>query len=200
MEEIELVDYCENSKKSISRKFLLEFYIRRGRFSEALEFNEKFFANDSSTEEDQKRISIMKNILLCLPPALRDYFRISGPKLAAFKTALPVKPVALSQSTAIRGKSFNQQELLKALQDNYVHNIPPPEKIAGIEIGENNVSMDVDNTFEQENTTSEPLLVKTPAKSISEQEMHQLKGSRISSPFVKQPYTPPIANSLQYFY
>ena len=189
-EESELMEYCENSNSLQCRKFLLEFYIRHCRFSEALECNARLFSNDASNPEDQQRMQIMKNILLCLPPSLRNSFRLSATRSAGANEQL--KPVALSQSTAIRGKSFSQQELLQALKDNYVQDQSKITKKATTPLVED-TTMDLDNTFEQENQAAEPLRLRTPVKPIDEQPPVSVsQNKRISSPFVKQPYTPPV--------
>ena len=179
----------------------MEYFIRRCRYSEALEWNDKHFVSNIDSEEDQRRINILKNIRLCMPPSLRSSFRVSGPKPQVAKESAEERvetPAVLSQSRSLRGKSFTQQDLLHALHENYVQKVENVEKETIVQQQFRDISMDLDRAFDQENGIMDELRPVTPSKPAGSPAIPITSVVRVSSPFVKQPYTPPVGIAIQY--
>ena len=138
-----------------------------------------------------------------MPPSLRSCFRVSGPKPQAATESSEEgveAPIVLSQFRSLRGKSFTQQELLHALHENYVQKVENVEKETIVQKQFHEISMDLDRTFDQENGIMDDLRPETPSKPVGSPAIPITSVVRVSSPFVKQPYTPPVGIAIQYLF
>jgi hypothetical protein len=184
-EESTLVDFCQEIKSEKSLKFLLEFYVRRKRFAEAIQINEKYLSQYTGSKSDAERQVIMKNLILCLPTPLRHTYRIAIQSRPVDSLASKTERKSMSQSLHMQGSRYNPEQVIKVLQENYVSDYKP-QTIISAEMIPNEDSMDLEDTFE---ARARPETPQTP-KIVAEKPL--------GSPFVKPPFTPPIGNVASY--
>lgn len=173
-EENSLVEYCENGNE-FCKDFLLNYYIHRGRYSEALRTHQILFGSRNQNEKDQKRQNLMNNVLLLLPPILRAPF-----SLPPLNTTTSNAITTISQSTLIRGKEVkNEEHVLNALRENYVN-----EDTYSIALEDSSIT----NSLDVENESFSSGLIKTTSFSSTPNSKNLVV--KESSPFLQPPYTP----------
>jgi hypothetical protein len=185
-EEQILIDYCENGSE-FCRDFLLNYYIHRGRYSEALKTHQILFGGRNLNLKDQKRQSLMNNVMLLLPPVLRTQFSLPVPKVMVSDAV-----TTLSQSSFIRGKHINEEQVLNALRANYVNE---EQGLKADYVNEDTGVIDVSfegqsvtNSFGTETAALPSTLVET--KSLPNTPRTKAQVVKESSPFLQPPYTP----------
>lgn len=181
VEERYLLEYCRSSSSILLYDFLLNFYIQRGRYAEALQaYNTLFVAKGLG--DNPQRQNMMKNVGMLLP---KTQLLALGLPIPAY---IPQKKVqtSLSQSSLIRDGVPSQKTVLKALQENYVLSTPasvPQEKpVFGLPI-EDDVEMKSVNV-----ETPSKMKVGTSANNTPGPILPSAQQSP-SSPFIQPPFT-----------
>jgi hypothetical protein len=196
-----LIDYCHQSEDIFVCDFLLNFFIQKGRYGEAVKAYAELFRN-RGLPVDARRHNRMNNVSLLLPPIQAKAMGIimpvnvvltaQSPKVApAAEEAVPEQSLnVLSQDLLIRDGKLSEENVIKALRLNYLKESEPvlTESPNSNPLGLDTEDVDMESTYE---TLHKPL-----------QSSHTTPGSQIASitkkspaPFVQPPYTPKIDQS-----
>jgi hypothetical protein len=141
-EEKCLVNYCESSRSEFCHEFLVAFYVQQGRYTEALQVNERLCKKTVNPE----KIRLMHDISAMLPPVIQKVFNINLEMPTKPKSSL-VPDSTLSQSSLLRGKRATEHDVIAALRDNYVEETSVSVNNTGV-IVEEVSEMEIDDTFE----------------------------------------------------
>jgi hypothetical protein len=200
-EEKCLVNYCEASNSEFCHEFLVTYYIQQGRYTEALQANEKLCKNNRNPD----KLRLLHDISGMLPPVIQRVFNLAlevPPKLK------PTSAATLSQSTLLRGKRATESDVLAALQDNYVEETILSTPDTGVLV-EEVTEMEVDDTFDNENAevpimtegktpnkASPEKSLPTPVKKISPTKSDQ-KNTTPQTPLAQVEFKAPSSNSVK---
>ncbi|KAJ3261711.1 Protein ELYS [Boothiomyces macroporosus] len=175
LEESCLIDYCSKSNRVQPKKFLLVFFIQRGRYTEAVEAYKKIFLDIPSPIEDEQIDNMIKNVELALPPLQRTIVSQTFRKpLVMGRTSKP-EPIS-----AVVSNKQDSTVLLKVLQENYIiqHESVPVN---------DNEEMDVDEV--SEDTFKTPLKIPNSAASSVKEKTPVIIPKSPASPFMQPPVT-----------
>ncbi|KAJ3361126.1 hypothetical protein HDU91_004086 [Kappamyces sp. JEL0680] len=123
-----LIEYCTRSKQTAVHDFLLNYFIQKGRYGEALRSYQELFT-ESGVPLDPKRQNLMKNIGMLVPAVQHIALGLAVPSYAAQHSSVPVShaeptpepPKILSQDAIIREGHITQETVLQALHQNYLN-------------------------------------------------------------------------------
>ncbi|KAJ3321760.1 hypothetical protein HDV06_003909 [Boothiomyces sp. JEL0866] len=179
LEESCLIDYCTKNSGIQPKKFLLVFYIQRGRYVEAVEAYKNVFLDIPSPIEDEQIDMMIKNVELALPPLQRTVISQTFRKPLSIEKALKPQPI----SSAVPNKS-EPAVLLKVLQENYITQQEPE-----LETTQDEEEMEVDESYTKDNAFKTPAKLPNSSVSSVKEKTPVIIAKSPASPFMQPPVT-----------
>ncbi|KAJ3303278.1 Suppressor of Sensor Kinase (SLN1) [Kappamyces sp. JEL0829] len=192
-----LIEYCTRSKQTAVHDFLLNYFIQKGRYGEALRSYQELFT-ESGVPLDPKRQNLMKNIGMLVPAVQHIALGLAVPSYAAQHSSVPVShaeptpepPKILSQDAIIREGHITQETVLQALHQNYLNqeHVSPVRTHAVEARPQDDDEMDVTGHGAETPLKDAVVASETPA-SLSQVKYPSLAKRSPATPFVQPPYT-----------